>query len=134
MSSEALTGASARIVVAEDDPDIRRLVGFALRRRGHTVLEVGRGDLALDLIRRERPALAVLDRRMPGLDGLEVARLMDADPATARIPILFLSASAHAHEIAAGLRGGADAYLVKPFAPDALAEQVAKMLAADRAE
>jgi DNA-binding response OmpR family regulator len=119
---------TARIVVADDEADIRRLIVFALRRRGYTVMEAGTGDGALALIRAERPQLAVLDVMMPGMSGLVVAEALGADPGTASLPILMLSAKGQATEIEAGLRAGARAYLVKPFAPAALIAQVTALL------
>jgi CheY-like chemotaxis protein len=121
---------TARIVVADDEADIRRLIVFTLKRRGYTVLEASAGDTALDLIRQVLPDLAVLDVMMPGLTGLEVARALGADPATSEIPIVMLSAKGQATEIEAGIASGARAYLVKPFRPQELAAQVAEVLAA----
>ena len=121
---------SARIVVADDEQDIRRLVSFTLRRRGYEVLEANAGDVALDLVRQERPQLAVLDVMMPGLTGTEVARALTDDPATAAIPIILLSAKGQATEVEAGLQSGARAYLVRPFSPGVLAAQVAELLEA----
>lgn len=120
---------TARIVVADDEADIRRLVSFTLRRRGYAVLEASAGDAALDLIRQEHPDLCVLDVMMPGLTGTEVAQALTSDPATAEIPIIMLSAKGQAVEIEHGLESGARAYLVKPFSPSALATQVAEILA-----
>lgn len=119
----------ARIVVADDDPDIRRLVVFTLRRRGHTVLEANAGDTALEMVRQEHPDLVVLDVMMPGMTGLEVSRALTADQATASIPIIILSAKGQAAEVDAGMDSGARAYLVKPFAPQELASRVAAILA-----
>lgn len=118
-----------RIAVADDDTDIRRLIVFTLKRRGYTVLEASNGEMALDLIRRELPDLAVLDVMMPVMTGLEVARTLGEDAATAAIPILILSAKGQATEIEEGLTSGANAYLVKPFAPSELASQVEALLA-----
>lgn len=120
---------NARIIVADDEADIRQLVAFTLRRRGHTVIEATDGDAALSLITREQPDLAVLDVMMPGLSGLDVARAASADPATAAIPIILLSAKGQVTEVDEGLATGARAYLVKPFSPRALAEKVADLLA-----
>lgn len=120
---------TARIVVADDEADIRRLTSFTLQRRGYAILEASAGDAALELIRRERPDLAVLDVMMPGLSGIEVAEAMAADPATAAIPIVMLSAKGQASEVQAGLASGARVYLVKPFSPRELAERVAATLA-----
>ena len=121
---------SARIVVAEDDSDIRTLIVFTLRRRGYTVLEAAAGDTALELIRTERPDLVVLDVMMPGLSGLEVVQALAADPATTAVPIIMLSAKGQAAEIEAGIASGAAAYVVKPFAPRDLAARVAECLEA----
>ena len=119
---------SARIVVADDEADIRRLIVYTLRRRGYTIVEARAGDTALELIRQERPDLAVLDVMMPGMSGLDVARALTADPETASIPIVILSAKGQATEIEAGLASGARTYLTKPFAPQELAARVAEAL------
>ena len=120
---------SARIVVADDEADIRRLVVFTLRRQGYTILEAGAGDAALDLIRQEKPDLAVLDVMMPGLTGLEVAQALQSDPSTASIPVIMLSAKGQAAEVQAGLASGAGAYLIKPFNREELIRRVAEALA-----
>jgi DNA-binding response OmpR family regulator len=118
----------ARIVVADDEADIRRLIAFTLRRRGYDVLEATAGDTALELVRQERPDLVLLDVMMPGLSGLEVAQALRDDAATSAIPIIILSAKGQAAEVEAGLHTGAQAYLVKPFAPQELAARVAGIL------
>ncbi len=120
---------NARVIVADDEDDIRQLVAFTLRRRGHVVIEATDGDAALALISTEHPDLAVLDVMMPGLSGLEVARAASADPATAAIPIILLSAKGQVTEVDEGLASGARAYLVKPFSPRGLADKVADLLA-----
>jgi CheY-like chemotaxis protein len=120
---------SARIVVADDEEDIVRLVAFVLRRRGYTVLEARTGEEALELIRRERPDLAVLDLRMPGMDGLQVMRALAADETVEPLPLIMLSASAQQAEIEAGLSAGVAAYVAKPFTPQHLAGVVADVLA-----
>jgi len=121
---------SRTIVVADDDPDIRRLVAFTMRHQGYAVIEASAGDEALAAICRARPDAAVLDVMMPGMTGLEVARMLSADPSTATIPVLLLSAKGQASEIAEGLSSGARAYVVKPFAPPELAAQIAALVAA----
>jgi two-component system, OmpR family, response regulator MtrA len=120
---------TARIVVADDEADIRRLIVFTLRRRGYEIIEASTGESALAQVRDSIPDLVVLDVMMPGLTGLEISRLLAADAATASIPILMLSAMGQAAEIEAGLSSGAHSYLVKPFAPRELADRVAEMLA-----
>jgi len=119
---------SIRILVADDDPFIRRLVLFTLQKRGYEILEASDGAAALDLVRREKPDLAVLDVLMPAMNGLDVTRTLAQDPATSHIPILILSASAQQSEIETGLASGATAYLIKPFEPKVLGERVAAIL------
>src|SRR5690349_6404016 len=119
---------SARIVVADDDPDIRRLIVFTLRRRGYDVQEAARGDTALDMVRAQKPNLVVLDVMMPGLTGIEVAEALKADAETAPIPIIILSAKGQASEVNAGMGAGAQAYMIKPFAPQELAAKVVELL------
>lgn len=121
---------SARIVVADDEADIRRLIVFTLKRRGYEIFEAKAGDEALELIRREMPDLAVLDVMMPGLTGPEVIQALVADPKTASIVTILLSAKGQATEIDAGLKSGASAYLVKPFVPAELAARIAGLLEA----
>ena len=114
-----------RVLVADDEDDIRALVALAVRKAGCTVVDsVADGSAALDLLRVELPDLAVLDVSMPGATGLEVCAALRADPATAGIRILLLSAGASLDDVAAGLAAGADAYLVKPFSISGLVHQV----------
>ena len=125
---EALS--AVRVLVADDEDDIRALVGLAVRKAGCTVIgSVADGSAALDLARAELPDLAVLDVSMPGATGLEVCAALRADPATARIRILLLSAGASLEDVAAGLAAGADAYLAKPFQVSGLVHQVRALTA-----
>ncbi len=119
---------SIRIVVADDEDDIRRLVAFTLRHRGYTVLEAVDGQQALQIIRAEQPDLAVLDVMMPHMSGLDVVREMASNVATASIPVLIVSAKGQSNDIEAGLATGATSYLTKPFSPRVLAERVATIL------
>lgn len=118
---------SQRIVIADDEPDINRLIAMILRE--YTVLRAKRGDEALELIRQELPDLAILDISMPGLTGLEVAQALLADPTTASIPLILLSAYGQQREIDAGLATGVALYIVKPFDPEELLQSVEKLLA-----
>jgi DNA-binding response OmpR family regulator len=105
-----------RVLVADDEEDIRALVCLAVRKAGCTVSSaVGDGTAALRAARADVPTLAVLDVSMPGRTGLEVCTALRAEPATAGIRILLLSAGASADDVARGLAAGADAYLAKPF-------------------
>jgi DNA-binding response OmpR family regulator len=117
--------AHVRVLVADDEDDIRALVGLAVGKAGCTVVSsVADGSAALEAARAELPDLAVLDVSMPGATGLEVCAELRADPRTAGIRILLLSAGASLDDVARGLSAGADAYLAKPFGITALVHQV----------
>ena len=114
-----------RVLVADDEDDIRALVCLAVTKAGCTVADaVSDGSAALAVARAGIPDLAVLDVSMPGATGLEVCTALRADPATAGIRILLLSAGASLEDVARGLAAGADAYLAKPFGVAALVDQV----------
>jgi DNA-binding response OmpR family regulator len=116
---------AVRVLVADDEDDIRDLVCLAVRRTGPTeVTAVADGTAALAAARSELPHLAVLDVSMPGATGLEVCAALRADPATAGIAILLLSAGASLDDVARGLSAGADAYLAKPFSVAGLVSQI----------
>jgi DNA-binding response OmpR family regulator len=116
---------AVRVLVADDEEDIRALVCLAVTKAGCTVTgSVADGSAALAAARAEVPDLAVLDVSMPGTTGLEVCTALRADPATAGIRILLLSAGASLDDVARGLAAGADAYLAKPFGVTALVHQV----------
>jgi DNA-binding response OmpR family regulator len=119
-----------RVLVADDEDDIRGLVCLAVAKAGCTVIgSVPDGDVALSTARSELPDLAVLDVSMPGATGLEVCAALREDPATAGIRILLLSAGASLDDVARGLAAGADAYLAKPFQVSALVGQVKALTA-----
>ena len=121
---------AVRVLVADDEDDIRALVALAVRKAGCTVVaSVTDGAAALDSARTELPDLAVLDVSMPGATGLEVCAALRADPVTAGIRILLLSAGASLEDVAAGLAAGADAYLAKPFQVSGLVHQVRTLTA-----
>jgi DNA-binding response OmpR family regulator len=123
----AVTGRTraARVLVADDEADIRQLVSLAVRKAGcEVVTSAPDGNAALIAARAELPDLAVLDVSMPGATGLEICAALREDPATAGIRILLLSAGASPDEVARGLSAGADAYLAKPFTVAGLVEQV----------
>ena len=103
------------VVLAEDDPDIQLVARLALKRAGFTVRVVGNGQEALDAIHQEPPDVVLLDWMMPELDGPETCRRLKADPATAAIPIVFLTAKSQEAENKRGLSLGAIGYVTKPF-------------------
>jgi DNA-binding response OmpR family regulator len=121
---------SKTILIADDEPNIRQLVAFTLRRRGYSILEAEDGTTALDLIRVGSPDLAVLDVMMPGMTGIAVVQEMMGDAVMAEIPVILLSAKGQGVEIEEGLASGARLYLVKPFSPRELAERIAEVLEA----
>jgi DNA-binding response OmpR family regulator len=122
----------ARILVAEDERDIRELIGFTLRHHGHEVLSASNGEDALTIALRELPDLVLLDIRMPRLTGYDVCRRLRAEPTTKNIPIAFLSAKGQDSEVQAGMDAGATDYILKPFAPDQLVNRVSLLLGESR--
>lgn len=118
----------AKIVVADDDADIRDLVVFKLQQVGHAVVAVGDGAAAVEACRLEQPDLVLLDVMMPGMNGIEACRILRANPDSASTPVILLTARAQESDIAEGLTAGADDYVVKPFSPRELASRVATVL------
>ncbi|GAA4761973.1 response regulator transcription factor [Actinomycetospora chibensis] len=122
----------AMVLVADDDPDIRDVVVFKLQQSGHDVLVAEDGGEALSLARRALPDLAVLDVMMPRFTGLDVCRELRADPETAGIPVILLTARAQEGDIESGFAWGADDYVTKPFSPRELDSRVRAVLARRR--
>jgi CheY-like chemotaxis protein len=110
--------------------DILRLISTRLARRGYEVVAVGDGVQALEAVHSRTPEAAVFDWAMPSLDGLEVCTRLKADPGTARVPVVLLTASAMKEEVARGLAHGADGYLTKPFDIDELDTLLRHLIAA----
>jgi DNA-binding response OmpR family regulator len=119
----------ARILIAEDEPDIRELVAFTLRFAGHEVTTTANGEEALHQATQIMPDIIIMDVRMPKMTGYDACRAMKADIALKDIPVMFLSAKGQESEIQTGLDVGAEEYLLKPFAPTQLAERVKAILA-----
>src|SRR5687768_12039692 len=118
----------SRVLVVEDDKDIAELIAHSLQKAGHTVETAGTGTDGLKRARDTVPDLIVLDLMLPGMDGLLVCQALRADPATALLPIIMLTARAEEVERIAGLELGADDYITKPFSPRELAARVAALL------
>lgn len=117
-----------KVLIAEDERDIRDLVGFTLRYHGYDVVSATNGEEALEMALKEHPDLLILDVRMPRMNGYEVCKTIKANEATNHIPVIFLSAKGQEGEIAAGMEAGASDYILKPFAPEKLVERVRRHL------
>jgi two-component system, OmpR family, alkaline phosphatase synthesis response regulator PhoP len=120
--------AKTKILVVDDEADIRELVRLNLAREGYEVLECESGEQALSLAHAQTPDLVVLDLMLPGMDGLEVCRKLKTDPKTAPTPIVILTAKGEETDVVAGLEVGADDYVVKPFSGKVLAARVRRLL------
>lgn len=121
-----LEGEKKVVLIVEDEQDISDLIRFNLEQEGFAVEQADDGERALESVRRHRPALVILDLMLPGIPGLEVCRRLRAEEATARLPIIILTARAAEADRIIGLEMGADDYVTKPFSPR---ELVARMRA-----
>ena len=115
----------AKVLVVDDEPNIREVVSLYLRRDGHAVVSAGDGDEALRLYQQTQPDLVVLDLMLPGLSSLEVCRRLQASQ---RVPLIMLTAKGEEEDRIVGLGVGADDYVVKPFSPRELAARVEAVL------
>jgi DNA-binding response OmpR family regulator len=116
------------ILVADDEEDILMLVSFRLDQAGYEVLTASDGHEALETIMDRRPALAVLDVRMPKLTGIDVVERVRKDGAVSDMPVILLSAGVQEENVSRGLEAGADEYMRKPFSPEELAARVQSLL------
>lgn len=119
---------TARILVIEDDAQNRYLARFLLEARGHHVLIAEDGPSGIDLARRERPDLILLDIQLPGMDGYAVARTLKDDPALKAVPIVVVTSYAMVGDREKALANGADGYLEKPIDPDTFAAEIERFL------
>ena len=123
-----MTMPNTSILVADDEPDIRTLIGTNLLNAGFHVIKAEDGDSALSKARSQSPALAVLDVTMPGMTGMEVCRTLKADPSTVGIAIVLLTAKTEEVDRILGFEFGADDYVTKPFSPRELVLRVQSIL------
>lgn len=119
---------NAKIVIAEDEPDMLQLIASTLRNAGFEAIKTENGEEAVAAARAELPSLVVLDLMLPGLSGLEVCRILRSDPVTAKIPIVMLTARAEEIDRVVGLELGADDYVTKPFSPRELVLRIRNIL------
>ncbi len=121
-----------KIVLAEDEPQIARLVEFKLKKEGYQVICKGNGEEALAAIKTEEPDLILLDVMMPVMNGYEVLRRVKEDENLKNIPVVMLTARAQERDVVKGIDTGADDYITKPFHPAELLARVKKILGKPR--
>lgn len=121
-------GSEPLALVADDEPDIRALLVTLLERDGYAVLEAVDGEEALQVARERRPQVALVDVRMPKLDGYDTTRALRADPDTSEMKVIILTASVRDSERAKALAAGADLYLRKPFRGHELVRRIRDLL------
>jgi DNA-binding response OmpR family regulator len=122
------TKVKKKILVVDDEKDIVEMIAFHLQRNGYDVRTAHNGNDALDLAEREAPDLILLDLMMPGVDGTEVTRRLKADPRTAKIPLVMLTAKSEETDVVVGLTLGADDYVTKPFSMKILLARLTTVL------
>ena len=111
---------ATKILLADDEDDVKVVLKLFLEARGYDVVTAYDGLDAISKVQSEKPDVILLDVMMPLIDGFEVCKKLKADPTTAHIPVVMLSAASHAESVKKGLDAGAVDYLVKPFEPEDL--------------
>ncbi len=119
---------SKNILVVEDDLDIRELISFNLQNEGHQVFEAKDGEAGIDKAREKLPDLILLDLMLPGIQGLDVCRVIKSDQETKETPIIMVTALGQDEDIVKGLEAGADDYITKPFSIKVLIARVNAVL------
>jgi CheY-like chemotaxis protein len=128
VSTRTKHGARRAVLIADDEPRLRQLVRVTIASNQYEVLEAEDGDEAWALIQQHRPALVILDVKMPGRDGLELTRAIKAAPELAGIHVILLTAYGQDPDVQAGQDAGADLFLTKPFSPLQLLTAVERAL------
>ena len=119
----------AKIVIAEDERDIRDLVTFTLTFAGHEVIPTANGEELVEKVLEVVPDLILTDVRMPRMTGYEACKQIKSHDSVKHIPLVFLSAKGQEAEVQTGIEAGADEYILKPFSPDQLTSRVKEILA-----
>lgn len=117
-----------RILVVDDEQDIRDLVKYNLEKEGFDISPVTTGEEAIQIARKIKPDLILLDLMLPGLDGLEVCKILKQEKETSEIPVIMLTAKGEESDVVTGLEIGADDYISKPFSPNVLIARVRAMM------
>jgi two-component system alkaline phosphatase synthesis response regulator PhoP len=120
--------AHEKIIVIEDEADIREVIEYNLSREGYGVYTASDGESGLALAKSKAPDIVLLDLMLPGLDGIEVCRQLKTDPVTRSIPIIMVTAKGEESDVVLGLGIGADDYMIKPFSPKELSARVKAVL------
>ncbi len=123
-----------KVLVVDDEPDTVELIAFNLRNAGYSVMSAENGAEALRKARATPPDLVILDLMLPEVDGLEVCKILRADPLTSKVPVLMLTAKAAEVDRVLGLELGAKDYMTKPFSPRELVLRVRNLLTQDAGE
>jgi DNA-binding response OmpR family regulator len=123
-----MVGMKRRVLLADDDPGLRRLIGTTLGTDDFDLLQAVDGEEALRIARQQHPQLVLLDVNMPKMDGFEVCRQLKAQPETSSIKVVMLTARATDVDRARGQEAGADDYFIKPFSPVQLLNKVYSLL------
>jgi DNA-binding response OmpR family regulator len=126
------------VLVVDDDPDIRELITWKLGQAGYTTLVAGDGEAGLAAVaagdREGRaPDLILVDWMMPKMSGIDVCRALRQNPATARIPVILLTANAQEADVELGFAAGVDDYIAKPFSPREMLSRIEAVLARSEA-
>lgn len=117
-----------RILIADDEHNIRHILDFSLHVEGFDVISAGDGEEALELAASEAPDLIIMDVMMPGCGGVEACRRLKEDARTRQIPVILLTARASREDREAGLAAGAAEYITKPFSPQKVIDLVQSIL------
>jgi two-component system phosphate regulon response regulator PhoB len=118
----------AKILIVEDDRDIAELIQYNLAKEGYTVSLADNGEKGFKIAKTSLPDLIVLDIMLPGMDGLEVCKLLKVDPKTQGIPVVMLTAKSEESDVVTGLELGAEDYIAKPFSPKVLVARLRAVL------
>jgi CheY-like chemotaxis protein len=121
--------AMKKILIVDDQEEIRRLVDITLRVENYQILQAESGEEAIEIVKAEKPDLIIMDIMMPGgIDGLEATRILKNDPETKECLIIMLTAKGQSYEREEGLAAGADDYFAKPFSPLVLIKKVEELI------
>lgn len=118
-----------KVLVVDDNPDLRVIIRRLLEKQGFVVREAGSGRRALEQLKSEIPDVVLLDVMMPEMSGFEVLELIRNDPATSRLPVIMVTAKNEDNDVLSGYQSGADYYLTKPYTPDHLLYSIGLVLA-----